>query len=284
MFKRAMLKGFYAGGALISLTLVAMSDVRANTIPAFQSDSGQPAIAAPGSPDFWALNYSASLTKSGSTYTLSISGTDPNVGVFNVQNAAYLVGNESVQLTAHFDSTGHLLTNQSNTLEIDGSLSPWNSPTFGSPPAGYSWSAQPAEKLFSATLTSVGVDSQDQALGFSISNFSGWADQSQFTSGGTESLWLYSLVATTSAGDQNGQGQGNQGQGNGNGQGNSAHTAGGSWARFLAEIEGHGHLHAASFEGISSVATVPLPAAVLLLGSGLAGLGLIRRRREPSNG
>src|SRR5215813_12077445 len=91
------------------------------TVPTFHGTDAT--IAGPGYPDFWSANFAATLTKNpGNVFTLSITGSDPNIGIFNFPGGAYLVGNESVKLTANFDSTGHLLTNLSNTYEVDGSL------------------------------------------------------------------------------------------------------------------------------------------------------------------
>jgi hypothetical protein len=218
------------------------------TVPNFTA----PGIPSPGYVDFAALNYSASLTASGAGYTLTILGSNPNAGLFNFKNASYLIGNEQVKLTVNFDSTGHLVASPADSIEIDGSLAAWNKPLIGSPPAGYSWSAQKYEKLFSAQLTSVGVDSKDEALGFTTAGFSGWANQPQFATT-SESLWLFSLFG------------------------------GSKWDAFLDEIEDHNKLKAATFYAIGSITTVPLPSTMLLLLGGLVGVGAFaRRQRAPA--
>jgi hypothetical protein len=249
-------------GAAAIVVLGAAGVAHAFPVPEFKSTD--PSIASPGYPDFWAANLSASLRKSsaGTGYTLSIQGSDPNIGIFNFPNGAYLVQDEQIKLTANFDSTGHLLTSLANTYEIDGSLRAWSNPSFGTKPAGVSWAVQPLEKLFSANLTAVTVDSKSDALGFKSTGFGGWANQKQFTGGSTtESVWLYSLLAGLSSRDND-------------------DSHGSDWHRFMAELKNHTALKSGTFFGIASIATVPLPAAVWLFGSGLAALGgLIRRRK-----
>jgi hypothetical protein len=252
--------------AAVSLAALLLTGVaHALTVPDFKSPD--PSIGSPGYPDFWAANFSASLTANsqGTVYTLTIQGSNPNIGIFNLPNSAYLVGNEQVKLTASFDSTGHLLTGSGykDSYEIDGRLAASSSPTFGSKPGGLSWAAQPVETLFSATLTDVTVDSKDDALGFRSTNFGGWANQKQFTGGSTtESVWLYSLLAPLAA------------------YNSQVNTVNNDWNNFLAEIKNHTALKGNAFYGIGSIATVPLPAGILLFGGGLLGLGGLFRRRE----
>jgi len=144
------------------------------------------------------------------------------------------------------------------------------SPTFGGTPPGFSWSAQPIEPLLTATLTADTLDSAHQALGFSEVITGGWADQKQFTGTNatavTESLWLYSLFSQQSS----------------NWSGLSGKNSDPGWTAFLTELKNHSGLTAAHFSGIGSIATVPIPGAVWLLGSGLFGLGGMLRRRRAS--
>jgi hypothetical protein len=215
---------------------------------AFQvPDFSAPGIASPGYPDFAAFNFAATLRGSSqSGYTLRITGDDPNIGVFNFKKGSYTVNNEQIDLVAHFDSTGHLLTNQNNSIEIEGSLAGWNHPSSGTAPSGFSWGPTRDTLLFYADLTAVGVDAKHEALGFSTTDFYGWA--SQFAKPNqSESLWLFSLLGAF--GDP------------------------GSWNDFLAEIKNHKPLEARTFYGIASVTTVPLPATLLLLLGGLVSLG-----------
>jgi hypothetical protein len=247
-----------AKSLLLALSATAASTAfcvaQAYDVPTFSA----PGIPQAGYPDFAALNFSASVSGSANSgYTLTISEDDPNIGVFNFKHGAYLVSDETVQLVAHFDATGHLLTNQNNSIEIEGSVAAWNHPSLGAAPSGYSWSGTTRDTLlFYADLTGVGVDSKHEALGFSTTDFYGWA--SQFANpNAAESLWLFSLLGSV----DNGTG------------------AGKSWDAFLTEIKNHTALTAASFSGIESVATVPLPATLLMLMSGLVGLGFASRQR-----
>jgi hypothetical protein len=247
-------------GLTVIVAATAGGVANAITVPDFSA----PGIPSPGYVDFAALNYSASLNPTGGGgYTLTILGTNPNVGLFNFKNAAYLIGGEEVKLTVNFDATGHLVPTTANTIEIDGSLASWNKPLIGSPPAGYSWSAQKYEKLFGAVLTGVGVDSKDEALGFATADFSGWANQPQFASpNASESLWLFSLLGGLDDSKRGGKN---------------------SWDKLLDEIEDHRPLKAANFHAIGSITTVPLPGTALLLLGGLAGFGgFVRRRRAPA--
>jgi hypothetical protein len=250
---KVILLGF---SALAALACAGVAN--ASSLPKFSP----PGVPEPGYPDFAALNFAASLQGSSqSGYILTIAGGDPNFGMFNFPKGSYGVGGEEIELTAHFSATGQLLKNQPNTIEIFGSLPGSNSPSAGSAPKGYSWSKQPFELLFEAVLTGFAVDSKHEALGFSTKDFSGWADQLQFTGNKNpiESLWLYSVSTGNPFGG----------------------FGGGDWNQFLTDLKDHKSLQAAKFYGIGSIATVPLPASGLLMLGGLAGLGalMVRRRR-----
>jgi len=264
---RRVLAGTSAVG-LLAVTAVA----QAFMVPNF-SGSG---VSSPGYPDFWAADAKASVAENANgTFTLSISGNSASclgdgsfancsAAIFNFANSAYLVRNETLNITANFSSSGQLL---SGSYEIDGTLTASSSPSFHTkPPAGYTWSAQTVvQDLFSTSLTGFTVDSKDEALGFVTAGFGGWANQPQFTGGSkSESLWLYSLLGSSHESGWEGGGNQHQNQ---------------AWNNFLAELKSGKGLKADAFYGIASVATVPLPAAVWLFGSGLAALGGALRRR-----
>jgi hypothetical protein len=273
--------------AALLAALAASGTAQAYIDPAFSA----PGIANPGYSDFVAGILNANLDDAdvqwnsnadghgNGAFQLTINQRAQNQGIFNFPTGAYIVGNESIKLTANFDPTGHLLTSMSNTYEVDGSLQPWSKPDFGNAPGGFSWSAQPVEKLFSVKLTSVGVDSTHDALGFNTSNFGGWANQPQFTGGSTaESLWLYALINTGNLycvlprpGNNCNNSPSQQGT-------LPFSTSNSTWNTFLGELKSHTKLKDASFVGIGAIVTVPLPAAVWLFGAGLAALGRFRRR------
>jgi hypothetical protein len=278
-------------------------------VPGFKPSPGQPASPSPGYPDFWSLDYSATLTTGRATDTLSIVGTNgtrvfsPNgvAGIFNLNGGSYFISDETVKITANFSTKGVF---ESGSLEVDGSLQPWNRPTLGTSPKGYqnaltwpgcgskcgTWQNNgiPSTRLFSALLTGVSVDSKDEALGFTTADFSGWADQKIFTNGDAESLWLYAICSNQPNCGLPGGGLSAGSKyfnGNGTGYGWAASQANAAWNAFLSEVASHSKLEGNTFYDISSIATVPVPGGVWLLFSGLGGLGGLEllRRRRPAN-
>jgi hypothetical protein len=278
-------------GAAVVAALAASSAAQAYTVPGFSA----PGIASPGYPSFvsgaqsanvddvdFRWNANADGHKTGA-YELTINQSAQNVGVFNFPNGAYTVNNESIQVTAWFDASGNLITNNQylkDTYTIKGSLNASNNPNYGTAPGWVSWKAQPVETLFSASLTGVGVDLTHDALGFNTSNFGGWANQQQFTGGSqNESLWLYALINTGNlycVAPRPGNNCNNNPSQTGTLPYSTSNTA---WNTFLKELKNHSGIKEATFYGIGLIATVPLPAGILLFGSGLLGLGGFFRRR-----
>jgi hypothetical protein len=285
--------------AAMLAVLVAAGTAQAYTVPPFSA----PGINNPGYPDFtfgvlqanlWDAQFENVGSKNSPVWELTINSGAQNVGVFNFQSGAYTVGSETISLTAYFNNKGQLITSDPNALKITGSLYPSgclpttaspNTPTacgYGSRPTGVTWASVKNQTLWSASLTSFGVNTANDALGFNTSNFGGWADQSQFTGGSTsESLWLYALINTGNTycvAPRPGNNCNNAPSQNGTFPYSTSNSA---WNTFLKDLASGKGLSAATFYGIGGIATVPIPGALLLLGSGLAGLGgMLRRRRE----
>ena len=269
--------------ALTACVAVFASVAHAYTVP----DFGAPGVPVPGYPSFWGSNVDATLRRDANgMFTLSVAGSTVacdsahtrsscSGAIFNFPGAAYLVGNETLNITANFTSSG---TFTSGTYSITGSLPASSNPSFGSAPAGFSWGAQGTETLLTANLTGDAVDSSREALGFNEVITGGWADQPQFTSGVAESVWLYSLL---SGPDHDAHADADCWKRGFGCKGDSGRKGASAWNRFLAELRDAHDLRPGTFTAIGSIATVPLPGALALLGSGLLGMvGMARRRRR----
>jgi len=249
------------------MVLMAAGSAHAFTVIPFTAGG----VAPDGYPDFWSENGSATLTqaKHGGNFTFTYTDIFNSkscatcAAVFNFPSGAYAVQNLDLTVTATFNTSGQFL---SGNYSIAGSLPPLASPTYGSAPGGYNWTST-TSPLFTATLTGANVDMTHDALGFTTSSFGGWADQNQFTGGSTsESLWLYSQLSCQTA--------------NQNSPLCTNSTTNTFWNSFLQQLKNKNLNLTGNFAGLASIATVPIPAALLLFGSGLAALGSGFRRRR----
>jgi hypothetical protein len=231
-------------------------------------------IVAPSFPNFVDTNEVVTVKKFGSgaanTYW-QIAGTG-STAIFDSLNGkkfhSYNLGNENISYTANFDANGRLITSiggtsLSNTLTITGSLRAGN---FGNT----SWDVQPNELLLSANLTDIhpGNGKADRlgtygpfAIGFNTEFTGGWVTTIPGLTGGStgESLWLAGFSSEFSNLVKALDGR----RGNGT----------------LASLFGSTKV----IKGVFSVASVPLPGAVWLFGTGLIALLARRKTVAASN-
>lgn len=211
-----------------------------------------PGISSAGQPAFDHRGLTVNLTAGGGGYTLSATGSTANLSFYTAGGPgdAYGGNGGTYSLTAKFDGSGNFIPTGSS-LTITGNLT-------STPPGS---TGTPTGTLWSANLTNFGYNATQAALGFTSSGFGGWANQPLFTGGSTaESLYLY-----TAAGLSNGIGA----------------------LSPLIDAFALGDLRAGvgTYNGVQSVATVPVPLPLALFGSGLAGLvGVGRFRRRPAVG
>ena len=215
------------------------------------------------SPNFVDVNEVITVTKFGSGAANSywqISGTG-STAIFDSLNGSrfksYNLGNETVKYTANFDANGRLITSfggtaLSNTLSITGSLP---AGSFGNT----SWGSQPNELLLSANLTDINPNNGTAdrigtfgsfAIGFNTQFTGGWATTIPGLTGGStgESLWLAGFSS--------------------------------DFANLVKALDGktkNGTLSSLfgstkTIHGVFSVASVPVPGAVWLFGTGLMTL------------
>ena len=250
-----------------------------------------------GYPALWDLGETVKATKSGSgtntVYKLNVTATTDKA-IFNFPGAAYKVGNgATVNITATFNNLGNFLN---GTYELKGRTVVGNDGPGGAPPSylGNSPSSPPPrpsgepasptwtnpnfhslQTLFKANLTGFNANTGEKALGFTTTNFSGWAADTKFTSGSNlESLWLYYCIVPRTAANNYGYYW-------------DTNTTNSAWNSLINALSSHNtsQLNSAfnnkSYSSIDSIATVPVPAAVWLFGSAImAGLGLTDRRRK----
>jgi hypothetical protein len=270
----AVLAALSVGGTASAFTVVPFSDA-----PNDQSGINNTVVPAPGYPDFWSYNGSGDLSqaKHGGNFTFTYTDTYSARGcptcaaVFNFPSGAYAVSNLSLTLTAIFAPSGQFL---SGSYTIGGSLPPSSMPTYGSSPPGKSWTTT-TSPLFTATLTGANVDFTHDALGFKTSSFGGWANQPQFAGPGPESIWIYSQLTCQTSNQSSPLCTANT-----NPSSNSSMSL---WVSFLHQLKNDNLNVTGKFGGLAAIATVPLPGAVWLFGSGLVGLGGMLRRRRHKN-
>lgn len=258
-----------------ALALVLPLVASAGNASSASNTNGAYAYNAPGVTDIsWPLFLDTDETikverkgSSSSNYYWQLTGTGSHASFWGGLSNGLNLGSESVKYQANFNSAGKLITSMgsktlNNYLEIKGSLP---AGTFG----GTSWTAQPYQTLLKADLLDVnpGNGAPDLignyagiALGFNTKFTGGWvANNAGLTGGSTgESLWLAGL----SNGFQNlvKALDGNSGNGT------------------LSSLIGSSK----TINGVASVASVPVPGAVWLFGTGLMSLLASRRKRAGS--
>jgi hypothetical protein len=238
-----------------------------------------------GYADFWTYNGNAQFQSLGKgqnkVYEFSYTMSSSAAAVFNFPSGAYVVTNPQVTVTAFWSGSDNFLTSyngQASSYVITGTaasnggtvLPGSNMPSYGTGPTGNTWTTVTGTKnnpvvLFSANLTGANVDLNNGALGFSTNNFGGWANQPQFA-GTSESLWIYRQL-TCQTSNQSAPLCSNK-------------TATDGWNVFLQQLKNGNLNNTGMFTGLASIATVPIPGALLLFGSGLLGLGRFVRRRS----
>lgn len=225
----------------------------------------------PSFPFFLGTNDTISVKKTGSganTYW-TLTGTGTSSTLFGSLFDSFNLGNETVKYVANFNSAGKLITSIGNTvlsnfLEIKGSLPAGNI-------GGTSWSAVPNQLLLSAKLLDVnpGNNTPDLvgtfgglAVGFKTQFTGGWAIQNNRLTGGSvgENLWLAGLSS---------------------GFLNLVNALDGSTSNGTL-----GSLFATNktITGVVSIASVPVPAAIWLFGTGLMSLLASRRKSAAAIG
>lgn len=202
---------------------------------------------------------------SGSTAYWRLTGTGSSSTFWGGLSNFVTLGNESVKYQANFNAAGRLITSigttsLSNYLEIKGSLA---AGTFGDT----SWGNQPYQTLLKADL--LDADPADGApgligtyqgvgLGFNTKFTGGWAPSMPGLTGGStgESLWLFASPFNSGFKDLVNALDGNKENGT------------------LSNLIGSSD----TIKNVSSVASVPVPGAVWLFGTGLATLLAGRRK------
>jgi hypothetical protein len=243
------IRGLAVGAALLGLG--AVDQASAYTVPAGLGTSPGTigSVPGPGYPNF---NNGANLTfskLSSGAFKLTATTNSSSAFTFNTSptQSWAVTGSSSgskgsFALTANFNSS---LAFQNGTVDITGKI-----PTY-SGPGTVGTVKTTVQNLYHAALTGVGLDTSPVGLGFSTNaaTDTGWA--SQFSPNGTsESVWFYSSNI---------------------------------WQTILSNVALNvgKKTWSISLNNIQAVTTVPVPAAVWLLGSALGFFGVFGRRRDP---
>jgi hypothetical protein len=200
--------------------------------------------------------YKLTGTKSGSTFTFN---QNSSTG-WNVSNATF-------DFKANFNSVLGLPVFNSNGsyVSIKGRIPTYNGAGSivydGSTASGFQSTnvKTTTGQLYRADLIDMGADLNPIGLGFTTDASDDWGWASQFMTG-NESVWFYLLSNTTFGG--------------------KTHSTS-IWDKCLQEIASNKKSSwSITFNNVGSVTTVPVPAAVWLFGSALAGMGLFGRRSK----
>lgn len=235
--------------------LTAVLSMLASTGYAAIPDFNAEGVGAPSYPYFYDIGETVKIKKNGKGDNVywTLTGTGSKASFWGSDTNSVNLGSDKVRYQANFNAAGELITSiqtsngktktLANYLEIKGSLP---GDTFG----GTSWAKLKNQLLLKADLTEVGT-SGASAFGFKTEFTGGWAASNPGLTGGStgENLWLSStsfqqLVSAFQNGDLNSL--------------NKSMT----------------------IKGVSSVASVPLPGAVWLFGTGLIALFANRRKSD----
>ena len=257
-------------------------------------------------PAIWSVSRMGSYSYNSKTglYTFSVSG--PASGIFDLNNtnaasSYFKIGNETVNISFSFNKAGQIVG--PGTLSVYGTLAAGSL-------NGFSWDAITSPTLLwqaslaggpgctsKATACKPEVDLTHRALGFYEYGFSGWfANQklpngvNPFTGGSNaESFWLYTTCSVNvSACGRNAVSSQPSSEG---GQWLNNRLSNLSWNSLLNALNNASSrnplgtlrnplANSMTIYGVSSIAVVPIPAALGLLFGGLSLLGAAGRRRR----
>jgi hypothetical protein len=190
------------------------------------------------------LNVSVTTVSGGYQINATANG---NATFYGLTPASSYSGNAAYLLTANFDAASNFVP-AGSTLNIYGSL--------GTTPPGST--GTPTGLLYDANLTNFGYDTNQAAIAFKTLFNPSWSNQPLFTGGSLgEVVYLFDQVGLST------------------GYGRLSELTSALQAGNLGSVAGK------TFNGVESIATVPLPIPALLFGTGLTALmGFGRQRRS----